>query len=185
MERRELLTWLLGISFVGILCVCLFGRPGPGEASAFSWVYTAPPTSAPASAAAMVAAAVAQATQQSQAQWQAAGPRGAQPESLASTAGAVAAAAPTKLPAVLTNETSAAAAAAAQPITTAPTPFVANTVVSQPLKDGIATLASKMPGFIIRPYQLGTTLPPGPVNDKRLNVMYDPVSLTISSVTTG
>ena len=46
MERKLFLKYLTALSFLGICCILLFGRPGK-QGSDFSWKYTVPPTPRP------------------------------------------------------------------------------------------------------------------------------------------
>lgn len=165
MQKRTFLKVILGATVVGIFCICVLGRPGPGQSAPFSWVYTSPPPTVPPGLDAQLMTAAAAA---------AAG---------ASTPAPPLAPLPTDTPAPL--ETTGASLTLPPAITTLPSPFSASSVVGTPLKDAIATLAANMPGYTIRPYMQGTTMPPSAANPQRVNVGYDPNTLVVTAVTTG
>lgn len=153
MDRQKLLKWLLWTTIVGILCICVLGRPSPSQAAPFTWAYTSTPPSQTPTVLAELKAVLAQ-----------------------GAAAATATATPTTTPTAPTD---------APPVTTAPPPFVASSIVGQPLRVAIAAIAQNMPGTTIRPYQQGTSLPPGTYDSKRVNVAYDPPTMAVTAVSTG
>lgn len=73
----------------------------------------------------------------------------------------------------------------APPLTTAPAPFMASSVVNMPLREAVATIAKSQPDWVIRPVQLGTSVPPSSPNPKRVTLEYDPSTLAVTRTTMG
>lgn len=167
MERRVLFTWLIGISFVGILCIFTLGRPTSDIATApVGSGYTRSPGGAtvpPGVVAEIASSAVSPA--------------------------AVTTVTPVVDPrnqGVATDPPDAPAdAALSTPTPEQPAAFSPSSVLNTPLRESIGKIAQNMPGSTIRPYPLGTTLPPGVAVQSRVNLEYDPSTLVVSKVTYG
>lgn len=169
MERRTLYLWLIGISFVGILCIFTLGRPTSDIPTVpVAAGYTPAPSSGPTVAPAVVAQIASSAV--------AAPPAAATVTPVVDPRSQVSAVAPPP----------AADASGASTLTMAPAPaFAAASVLNMPLRESIGKIAQNVPGANIRPYPLGATLPPGPAVANRWNIAYDPSTLVVAQVTQG
>lgn len=171
MERRKLYLWLIGISAVGILFIFSLGRPTSDISTVpVAAGYTPAPsasTLSPSSIADLATSAVLGAKK---------------------TTAPVAVATVTPVVDARNQEVAAPlpeAPVAESALTMEKSTFNAASVLNTPLRDGIGKIAQNIPGATIRPYPLGTTLPPGPVNPNRWNLQYDPSTLTVTQVTDG
>lgn len=163
MEKSRFLKWLLALSAVGIICILLFGRPGAGQGAPFRWKNTVPPTAVPVPLAVQLQAAAASSG------------------SVMSNPIAGATLEPTLEPTLAPTPTPTPVPA----LTTAPDAFAVTGVVNRPLREAVADIAKNKPGVIIRPVQLGMTVPPSSYNPDRVTVEYDPNTLTVTRVTQG
>ena len=165
MEKQLIIKYVIAATVLGVFCICILGRPSPGQITPFTWAYTTAPTPRPSAA------------------------LGADLQAAVSSATAAVATAPltiTTPPAALGDVTPAPTVPASQAaLTTAPAPFVSAQVVGKALRDAIAILAKNVPGSVIRPAPQGTSLPPSNPNPNRITLMYDPVTLSVTSVQSG
>jgi hypothetical protein len=161
MEQKKLLTWLLGIFFVGILCIFSLGRPSSSQSAPVTASYTPPPSHKPSGS------ELAAELQSVAAQNVAAVPSSTGGDAIGSS-----------------SEISSVDGGSV--ITTMPSAtFETSSVVNLPLKEGIAKIAQAVPGATIRPIPQGTSAPPGTYDSKRFSVFYDPNTLTITQVVVG
>lgn len=165
MDRKQIIKWVIAATVIGVFCICVLGRPSAGQATPFTWAYTAPPTALPSAT------------------------LGAELKAVVSSAAPVA----TPAPLTITPPPAGLGVGITEPtvqesqavLTTAPAPFVSASVVGKALRDSIAILAKNMPGSVIRPAPQGTSLPPSNPNPNRITVIYDPVTLTVTAVQSG
>lgn len=168
MERRVLFTWLIGISFVGILCIFTLGRPTSDISTApVGSGYTRQPGGAtlPPDVVAGIATDAAANAGAATTVTPVVDPRSQEVATDPPTA--------TELDAQTTPTVESSAA------------FSPASVLNSPLRESIGKIAANMPGSTIRPYPLGTTLPPGVAVQSRVNLEYDPSTLVVSKVTYG
>jgi len=174
MERRTLFAWLIGISFVGILCIFALGRPTSDIATVpVPAGYTPAPvgSTVPPSLVAELATAAG---------------KGVATKLTGSTATLTPVVDPRNQSVDSTPPTGGEMVVADPTLSMAPAaPFNVASVLNAPLRESIGTIAKNIPGATIRPYPLGTALPPGPALESRVNVQYDPSTLTVTQVTYG
>jgi hypothetical protein len=167
MERRTLYLWLIGISFVGILCIFTLGRPTSDIPTVpVAAGYTPAPSPGPTVSPTIVAQIASSA---------------ATPPALTTVTPVVD---PRSQGAAVAPPPADAASASALTMAAGPA-FSAASVLNMPLRESIGKIAQNVPGANIRPYPLGATVPPGPAVANRWNIAYDPSTLVVAQVTQG